>query len=251
MPRKARRISRTGIYHIIMRGINRQVIFENEEDKKKFLEILAKYKRICGFELYGYCLMDNHVHLLLKEGEESISKVMMRICSSYVLWYNWKYERCGHLFQERYKSENVEDKRYFWTVLRYIHQNPLKAEIVQTVWDSRWTSIHDYVEHVRIVDIDWVLNLLSGERKVAIQWFREYMEESNTDKCLEYEVKLSDSEVRDYLLSLGIESSSKLQQMEREQRVGILAQVRLLNGVSLGQISRVTGISKSVISRVK
>ncbi|NEY72344.1 transposase [Bacillus mesophilus] len=251
MPRKARKPSRSGVYHIIMRGINRQVIFEDEEDKDQFLEILVKYKRISGFELYGYCLMDNHVHLLLKEGEESISKVMMRICSSYVYWYNWKYERCGHLFQERYKSENVENKRYFLTVLRYIHHNPLKAGIVQSVWDSRWTSIHEYVQHVSIVDIDRGLRLLSEDRKVAIYSFKEYMEESNADKCLEYEVKLSDLEVRDYLFSLGIESSSMLQQMDRDQRDVILSKVKEIKGVSLGQISRITGISKSVIYRAK
>ncbi|MBM7661707.1 hypothetical protein JOC85_002510 [Bacillus mesophilus] len=155
------------------------------------------------------------------------------------------------MFQERYKSENVEDTRYFLTVLRYIHQNPLKAGIVQTIWDSKWTSIHEYLRHVSIVDIDRGLNMLSENRKVAIYWYKEYMEENNTDKCLEYEVKLSDSEVRGYLFSLGIESSSVLQQMERAQRDVILSKLKEINGVSLGQISRITGISKSVISRVK
>ncbi|NMD72658.1 transposase, partial [Bacillus sp. DNRA2] len=101
MPRKARKRSSSGVYHIMLRGINRQTIFEDDEDRRKFLETLKKYRDISKYELYGYCLMDNHVHLLMKESEETISDAIKRISSSYVHWYNMKYERCGHLFQDR------------------------------------------------------------------------------------------------------------------------------------------------------
>ena len=89
----------TGIYHIMLRGINRQTIFEDNEDMIRFLDTLARYKDDCLLELYSYCLMGNHVHLLMKTAEP-ISKIIKRICSSYVYWYNKRYERCGHLFQE-------------------------------------------------------------------------------------------------------------------------------------------------------
>nr|WP_311774044.1 transposase [Metabacillus sp. KUDC1714] len=121
----------------MLRGINRQTIFEDDEDKIKFLVTLKKYKEISKFQLYSYCLMDNHIHLLLKESGETISESIKRISSSYVYWYNNKYERCGLLFQERFKSENVENILYFLTVLRYIHQNPLKAGLAKTVFDSK------------------------------------------------------------------------------------------------------------------
>jgi putative transposase len=127
MARKERKKSRSGIYHIMLRGINRQTIFEDEEDKRKFLETLKKYKDVSKYQLYSYCLMDNHVHLLIREMDETIAEAIKRISSSYVYWYNLKYERVGHLFQERFKSERVESEVYFLTVLRYIHQNPLKA----------------------------------------------------------------------------------------------------------------------------
>lgn len=251
MPRKARKKSRSGIYHIIMRGINKQTIFEDDEDKHRFLDTIKKYKKICEFELYSYCLMDNHVHLLVKETKETISKTIMRISSSYVIWYNFKYERCGHLFQERYKSEVVEDGIYFLTVLRYIHQNPVKAGLAKTVWDSKWTSIREYVQRVHIVDIDRVLNIFSSERKVALKRFELFMQEHNDDRCLEYEVRRLDSEVRNYLRSLGIPNSSMLQQMDRETRDRIVAKLKELDGVTLRQLSRITGISKSVIGRIR
>src|SRR4051794_20537722 len=252
MPRKARKKSNTGIYHIMLRGINKQSIFEDDEDRLKFLETLKKYKAISMYTIYSYCLMDNHIHLLMKESEESISEAVKRISASYVYWYNMKYERCGHLFQERFKSENVENPTYFLTVLRYIHQNPIKAGLAKNVFECKWTSINEYIKKVKIVDIDRGLNLFSSDRRKAIQWFVEFMNESNEDQCLDDHVKvrLSDKEVREYLYKLGITNISKLQQMEKEERDSLLARMKGLNGVTIRQLSRITGISKSVIHRV-
>ena len=89
--------------------------------------ILKECKEISGFEMYAFCLMTNHVHLLLRETDEPLEVVFKRIGSRYAYWYNNKYQRIGHLFQDRFKSENVEDDAYFLTVLRYIIQNPMKA----------------------------------------------------------------------------------------------------------------------------
>jgi len=127
MPRQAREKSEKGIYHIILRGINKQQIFEDEEDYFKFLDTIEKYKTTSGYKILAYCLMGNHIHLLLMTGKESLEKIFKRIGSSYVYWYNWKYGRAGHLFQDRFKSEPVDDEDYLFTVLKYIHQNPLKC----------------------------------------------------------------------------------------------------------------------------
>ncbi len=86
MARQARKKSSTGIYHVILRGINRQNIFEDDEDRLKLMETIAYYKGISNYELYGYCLMNNHVHLLVKETDESLSRAVKRISSSYVYW---------------------------------------------------------------------------------------------------------------------------------------------------------------------
>ena len=104
MPRKPREKSSTGIYHVILRGINGQVIFEDHEDFEKFLQTIIKYKDVSEYEIYAYCLMSNHVYLLIKEGKEDLGIVFRRIGARYVYWYNWKYNRRGHLFQDRYKS---------------------------------------------------------------------------------------------------------------------------------------------------
>lgn len=133
MPRSARNKSSTGIYHIILRGINKQRIFEDNEDNRKFLETIKTHQETSEYQIYAYCLMSNHVHLLMKEGNENLGMAFRRIGASYVYWYNWKYNRRGHLFQDRYRSEAVETDEYFLTVLRYIHQNPIKAGITKEI----------------------------------------------------------------------------------------------------------------------
>ena len=101
MPRKARIVSATKIYHVMLRGVNQQLIFEDEEDFQYFITILSTCKEICGYKIFAYCLMSNHIHLLIEEGEEALAKIIKRICNRYVYWYNHKYDRIGHLFQRR------------------------------------------------------------------------------------------------------------------------------------------------------
>lgn len=121
-----------------------EVIDEDLEFQPMVAEASADFlERHCY--LYGWSLMGNHVHLLLKEADEPIGDVMKRISSSYVYYYNHKYDRVGHLFQERFKSQPVEDWGYFLTLLRYIHQNPLKPHLVEDLKDYRWSSWNEFL----------------------------------------------------------------------------------------------------------
>lgn len=185
MPRAAREKSSTGIYHVILRGMNRQTIFEDEEDSIKFIQTLSEYQKKSGFKLYAYCLMGNHVHLLVKEEKEDLGITIKRIGASYVYWYNWKYERCGHLFQDRYKSETVEDDKYFLAVLRYIHQNPLKAKIVDELADYPWSSYREYLSKGKLIETDFALGLFSNDRVKAIEEFKEFHKIEEQVNCLE------------------------------------------------------------------
>jgi len=155
MPRYAREQSITGVYHVILRGVNKQQIFECSEDYERFLAVLRaqtqweednlgiKQKPHCV--VYSYCLMGNHVHILLKEVSESVGETIKRISSSYVYHYNHKYNRVGHLFQERFKSQPVSDWTYFLTLIRYIHQNPLKPHLVKDLSQYPWSSWSEFM----------------------------------------------------------------------------------------------------------
>ena len=114
MSRLARQYSETGLYHIVFRGQNKQHIFEEDKDYEKMLEIILDLKQEMEFEIYAYCLMSNHVHLVLKEKEMGqISMIMKRLLSKYVRWYNVKYKRTGALIANRYKSKPVDTDQYF------------------------------------------------------------------------------------------------------------------------------------------
>ena len=181
MPRQARAKSESGIYHIMLRGINGQQIFEDEEDNQKFIEVLKDFKAISEYKIFAYCLMGNHLHLLIKVGKEDLEQIFKRIGGRFVYWYNYKYLRRGHLFQDRYKSEAVEDDTYFLTVLRYIHQNPVKAGLCNNCEDYKYSSYHEYIKpkENQLTDIEFALGIINEEQ------FVEFNNELNEDVCLE------------------------------------------------------------------
>ena len=138
MPRIGRAQSGTGIYHVMLRGINRQDLFEEPDDYCAFIRILSALPQrksvvaafpVCTCHIYAYCLMPNHVHLLVCEKDWKVGEIVKSIASSYAFYYNKKYGRVGHLFQDRFRSEPCNDAAYFITLFRYIHQNPVKAQV--------------------------------------------------------------------------------------------------------------------------
>lgn len=252
MARRAREKSRTGVYHIMLRGIDRQIIFEDNEDYQKFTDTIKTAKEKSGCEVYAYCLMNNHVHILLKERAESLGIIFRRIGAAYVYWYNWKYDRRGHLFQGRYRSETVESERYFLTVLRYIHQNPLKAGIVKNISEYQWSSYGEYIGRPDICNVKYVLDMFSPNKERAIRLFEEFNLASNEDQCLGYGqgIRLNDKEAGDFIRSItGVQSPTEIKGFEKQKRNGIIKQCKD-KGLSIRQIQRLTGVSFGIIRTI-
>lgn len=252
MARRPRKTSESGLYHVMLRGINKQTIFESNDDKYQLLYTLKRLVDTKKFILYGYCLMDNHVHLLIQELEDDISTAIKRISSSYVLWYNKKYERCGHLFQERFKSECVETDNYFLIALRYIHQNPIEARICKEILDYRWTSYKEYIKEPIIIDTDLCLSLFSPDKDKALDMFIEYMNQKNDYSFPVFEdyIKLTDSEVLNKIYDMGIANIIEFQKLEKTIRNNLIKELKMTKGISIRQISRITGTSKGIVERV-
>lgn len=248
--RKPRTKSNNGIYHIILRGINRQSIFEDDEDRLKLMDVLAKYKELIQCRFFAYCLMDNHVHILVQEIQEPISMMIQRVSSSYVIWYNDKHDRCGHLFQERFKSEAVETDSYFLTVLRYIHQNPIKAKIANNIADYKWSSYIEYSDRKKIVDTDYALNIFSDKHDEAVGRFVQFSKEPNGDICLEIQknkVNVSDDDLRQLIKQQFSIDAIKISNKMKEQQNEILRVIKAIDGTSIRQIARITGLSSTRI----
>ena len=247
MPRVARKLSTTGIYHTMLRGINKQLIFEDEEDYDCFLEILRECKELCNFKIYAYCLMGNHVHLLIKAQENNLETIFKRIAGRYVYYYNVKYQRVGHLFQDRFKSEPVEDDAYLLTVLRYIHQNPVKAKLCKKVEEYCYSSIGEYLCNSEIVDGQFIFTLIPQED------FLSFNNAANSDSCLEV-ASSPRRAVTDVQAQATIQKVSRCKTVTEFQNLDEKKKARYMKkihekGVSIRQISRLTGISKGIVER--
>ena len=253
MPRGARERSRTGIYHVMLRGINRQTIFEDREDADKFLYTVQDVKETSGFDLYAYCLMTNHIHLLVKEGKEDFGQTMKRIGGKYVYWYNMKYERSGNLFQGRFKSEVVEDDEYLLMAMRYIHQNPVAAGMVKDPGNYPWSSYNDYLKDSKRIDSRFVLEQMSQDKEKAKEAFIKFHKDYPNHSFLDMEEKkgLSDDEASALIQSIcKVQSTKELQTKDKKVRNRMLASLGN-KGISDRQLSRLTGISRAVIRNAR
>lgn len=261
MPRTARRHAETDLYHVIVRGVGRQIIFEDNADRRHYLKLLAR--ELGGSEgvLLAWCLMDNHVHLLLHMPLGEVSPLMQAIGSAYALWFNARHDRVGHLFQGRFRSEPVESEAYLLTVTRYIHQNPLKAGLCDACEEWPWSSYRSYLGDERgerdetrraLVDTRPVLELFGSVTE--FERFHRLLDE--IAPCLDAERGTSrrfladDEVVRVARAALGgtrPEQVATLPRPQRDEAIRALREARL----SIRQVERVTGVSRGVVAKIR
>lgn len=178
-----------GVYHLIQRGNNREYIFNRNEDKEYFLELIREVQSIMGFECYGFVIMGNHYHLIFKRHEVSIREIMHRINSHFSRYYNQKNKRTGHVFENRYRGYHVKDDRYLLSLLRYVHQNPVVAKICRRVCDYPWSSDQYYRKNndLSLVNINFVLGIFCEDRSKAIPAYCEFMDADKREIPADFE----------------------------------------------------------------
>jgi putative transposase len=180
MPRKARIDAPGALHHIIVRGIERRRIFADAQDRDNFIErlgdIVTETKTFC----FGWALIPNHVHLLLRTGQTSLATVMRRLLTGYAVSYNRRHRRYGHLFQNRYKSILCQEDSYLLELVRYIHLNPLRARIVKSLPEI---DNFPYSGHSALMgkiprqfqDTEYVLRLFGDKLPSARKAYRAYV----------------------------------------------------------------------------
>lgn len=175
--RKPREWYPGAVYHIMNRGNRRGDLFREEEDYVRYLKILAIARGRFPFRLLGYCLMTNHVHLLIETLEDPHWRIIQYAHRSYCVYFNKKYNLIGHLFQGRYTDEIVEEDSYELEVSRYIHLNPVRANMVERPADYPWSSYGLYAgqveETVIPVAAERILGHFEGDRRAEYCKFVE------------------------------------------------------------------------------
>lgn len=233
------------MYHLILRGNNCQNLFYKDNDRSFFIKRMKKYADELNIDIYGYCLMNNHVHMLIGKANEYLSLFVQKLANSYVYYFNHKYERSGHLFQGRFKSEPINDDIYFKTVLRYILQNSENAGMGDFT-KYPWNSYHELTTTSpdNSTNYSYVFKLFGSQRQSL-----DFILIRKHDICMEYENKMffSDSKVYQLIKAIfNIKYPSQLKKLDFDTQVLNLKRLKAL-GISINQIARVTDIPKKII----
>jgi REP element-mobilizing transposase RayT len=237
----------------MIRGNNQAQLFYDDEDRAAFLERLVRYKQECPFSLHAYCLMGNHVHLVVQVQDIPLPTIIKRLALSYSYWFNKKYDRNGYLFQGRYKSEPVTSDEYFLAVVRYIHNNPVKVGLPI----SSWTSYNDYVKPSpsSLTDTDLLLAMLDTDEGAAKEAFEQFMatlpDEEFSYLDADKTRMVSDAEAISMILQVsGLASCNDVSFVEKDERKRILVALKA-KGLSIRQIARLTGINRGIVAKAK
>lgn len=261
MPRVKRILSESKIYHVMSRGNEKKNIFLDDEDRQKFLSILLKYLSKIDYKIFSFCLMDNHFHLLIYEGEEGISSIMRFINTSYAEYFNHKYKRGGHLLQDRFKSEPVEGDAHLLAAVRYIHNNPVKAGMVKHPGMYAWSSYRAYFEEEssskKLVDYRYILNMYSSSlieaRKAFLAFSSQEANETflDIDDVTSFEEQKAAAMVDRLLKERGLSKESLKFRANIKTRDDLIAMLRNKTKLSVRRIAEILDINKNTVSRVK
>lgn len=244
MPRVARQIADSGFYHVTCRGNGRQLLFEDDEDRRHYVALLENKARSHEVAVLAWCLMDNHVHLLLDDPKNEVSHMMHGLTTAYAQYFNSKTGHVGAVFQGRFTGVPITDDRQLLQAVRYIHENPAKANVAE-VDRYRWSSYQEYLTGGGIVSRELILDMVGGPKG-----FRELFQD---ERYAYYYVRASRRVADDEALSaarcaLEGRQPSDVKALCREDRDEALRRLRE-TGLTVKQIERLTGIGKSSITR--
>jgi putative transposase len=193
MPRIARGLADNQIYHIINRGNRREAVFHDNYDYEKFLKLIIESKEKYAIKIYAYCLMPNHFHLVIyTKYADSLSQAMHWISSSYVRYYNKRYNISGHLWQGRYKSFIVQEDSYLLVLLKYVEANPKRARIVKDCIDYKYSSANNRIKNNENLITDEVPILLPDDWYAYINSDEKITDIESIRNCINRQAPLGD-----------------------------------------------------------
>lgn len=239
----------------MIKGIDNQDIFYDDQDRRVFLKHILESKKEFNYNVFAYCLMDNHVHLVIKSQKEFLSKSIQSLMIRYVHYFNTKYKRSGPLVQNRFKSKNIESQRYFLEVCRYVHRNPENAGMEKTE-NYQWSSYNEYIGKAKIIDKNILLHYFNNDVNEFINFTKkaEYFEDLN--ELAEYELigKLTDGQLAYIVMQLfNINDVSEIpsffKNASKEELALYIKKLKKVKGTNITQISRVIRIDRRRIEK--
>ena len=246
-----RKIASTKLYHIVVRGVNKQNIFYDKQDVKKYQREIQRTKEKYQYQLLAYAFMDNHVHLVIKDINNNISKIMQSLELRYVKYFNLKYERINNLSEFRFKSKPIETEEYLKNVVRYVHRNPEKIGENIITWR---TSYLEYIEQKEyLAQIEDVMALFKkGGNYIEnfIEFHKNYSVWQDYDKDYELNVRITDQEAgQEMLKKKKKDNIMDFQRYTQEEQKYWIKKIGKIEGITKAQIARILGISRKSVER--
>ena len=241
MPRIARIYGESGYMHVYTRGNGKQIIFEDRADYIYYLNLLKKYSLETGVTICAFCLMENHVHILVHDPERKITNLMRKLNSAYSGYFNWKNKRTGHLFEGRFNGIPIESEDYLLRAFRYILNNPKSANICETA-KYPWSSYARYGKEESFVDTSVFQELIGSWDEYVLFLAAPYEDCPELEECTRGD-NWAKAIIRDVLR---VKSGTELQHFDMKVRDDALRLLRS-KGLTVKQIARLTGINQTAI----
>ena len=237
---------------MIFRGNDKQDIFYDDQDRYVFLDRMQITQDKFKYDIFSYCLMNNHIHMVIKVKDDLLSKSMHNLGIRYSMYFNKKMDRRGHLFENRYLSKKVENLDYFLNVCKYVHRNPENAKIEKTE-KYKWSSYQDYIKNTRkIINSKILLHYFNDDLNEFIKYTLED-NKNNLDKYAEYEIinKISENELIDIIKTkFDVQNASDVSLVNKYEREKIIKKLAYIDGTNINQLARITKISRYEIKKI-
>lgn len=248
MPRKARERKPGAVYHVLMRGREKKALLKTPNDYEYFLSLLRKYREDGGPELYGFCLLPDHVHLVVREGEEPLGCYFRKLATAYACHYNLKHKRAGHVFQDRCRSVILSGPEEIFLVLSAIHTEPVRAGLCPDAGAYPYSSLGDYLNRN-----DYPLTDTAAMKAFFPEGdFDNIPESGQLSRVMEppeEKKTLTDKQAEKIMKKVAhAKKLMELPVMSRKVRNAWLRRLRR-EGMSVTQISRFTGLGRNIVSR--
>ena len=244
MARAPRRFSSTGVYHVMTRGAGRQIIFNDDLDRRSYLDFLRQAIEKYDVLLLAWCLMDNHTHLLVEDGVDGLVSAVHYLNSRYARYFNFRTGHVGPVFQDRFVSKPVESQSYMLQAIRYIHDNPCSLGIERD--EYRWSSYSEYAGGGGLVDSRFLFEVIGGR-----EHFEEFSASGREDAYYPHAGGRMDSAELAEAARIATKGKdpSTVATMPVSERDCILKRMKEI-GLSYRQIERLTGLGRYLIKRV-
>lgn len=248
MPRIARKDSQSNYYHVIVQGINKEYIFKKDVYIEKYREIIFEKLKDSKVKILGYCIMNNHAHFLIFTDKiEYMSKYMQKINTTYSNFYNKLQKRVGYVFRDRYYSQEILSQKQLHNCLKYIHMNPVKANISKNVKEYQYSSYNEFIGNKKIIDSEGI-KLLFGTEKNFKEEFEGLHDSNIADEKNDF-FDIKEKEISEAILEMERKYHKKIIDIktDKEMLKKIIKELRKQTNVTLVELAEIFDISKSTV----